>query len=142
MISVYKGVAHPWNCDVLGHMTTRFYVAMFDDASYHFIHEIFGWKGNQSDDGQLALVDVRHVTEYLAEVPEGNLLEVRAGLRKIGTKSLTIQFEMLNLSRGEIAATQESTSVLFDMQSRQGVVIPDELRDRATMFLLSSEDSE
>ena len=30
MISVYKAVAHPWQCDVLGHMTTRFYTGMFD----------------------------------------------------------------------------------------------------------------
>ena len=29
---VHKGVAHPWQCDVLGHLTTRFYVAMFDEV--------------------------------------------------------------------------------------------------------------
>ena len=32
---VQKSVAHPWMCDVLGHLTTRHYVAMFDDAAYH-----------------------------------------------------------------------------------------------------------
>jgi len=142
MISVYKGVAHPWNCDVLGHMTTRFYVAMFDDASYHFLHEVFGWNGNQSADGKLAVVDVRHVIEYLAEVAAGDLLEVRAQLTKIGTKSFTVIYEMINRNNGEVAARQESTSVLFDTQLRQGVVIPDDLRDRVEGFLLLSDNGE
>ena len=38
MIPVQKSVAHPWMCDVLGHMTTRHYVAMFDDAAYHMLY--------------------------------------------------------------------------------------------------------
>jgi len=138
MISLHKGVAHPWNCDVLGHMTTRFYVAMFDDASYHFLHEVFGWNGNQSVDGNMAMVDVRHEIDYVAEVAAGELLEVRAGLSRIGGKSITVDYEMLNLGSGEIAARQKSTSVLFDTQSRQGVVIPDNLRDQAKRFLISS----
>jgi len=141
MISLHKGVAHPWNCDVLGHMTTRFYVAMFDDASYHFLHELFGWNGNQSADGDLAVVDVRHVIDYLDEVAEGDLLEVRGGLSRIGSKSFTVVYEMINLGTDAIAARQESTSVLFDKQSRKARVIPDDLRDRAKQFLLPSSES-
>ena len=49
MISVQKCVAHPWMCDVLGHLTTRFYVGMFDDASYHLLHAVFGWTGASDD---------------------------------------------------------------------------------------------
>ena len=142
MISLHKGVAHPWNCDVLGHMTTRFYVAMFDDASYHLLHEVFGWNGNQSADGDLAVVDVRHVIDYIAEVVAGDLLEIRAGLSKIGNKSFTVNYEMVNLGSGDIAARQESSSVLFDTRTRQGVVIPDELRDRLNRFLLPSSEDE
>ena len=142
MISLHKGVAHPWNCDVLGHMTTRFYVAMFDDASYHFLHEVFGWNGNQSADGKFAVVDVRHKIDYLAEVAAGDLLEVSAQLSKIGTKSFTVNYEMINRNSGEVAARLESTAVLFDTQLRKGVVIPDDLRDRAEGFLLPSDQSE
>ena len=34
-IECYRGVVYPWLCDSMGHMTTRHYTAMFDDASYH-----------------------------------------------------------------------------------------------------------
>ena len=47
MVLVQKSVAHPWMCDVLGHMTTRHYVAMFDDAAYHMLYNVFGWTGSK-----------------------------------------------------------------------------------------------
>ena len=140
MISVMKGVAHPWQCDILGHLTTRFYVALFDDASYHFLQQVFGWNGNRNADGTRGWVDVRHVIEYRAEVAAGDLLEVSAGLVKIGGKSMTVRYEMTNLGSGEIAATLECVCVLFDLQERVAAVITDELRSKASEHLLPSED--
>lgn len=131
MISVNKAVSHPWQCDVLGHMTTRFYMAMFDDASYHFLHHLFGWNGASDEQGKLGWVDVRHTINYQAEVAAGDLLEVRAELIKVGGKSMTISYEMINLGSGDIAATLESIVVLFDLDKRCAVTIPDELRDIA-----------
>ena len=56
MVLVQKSVAHPWMCDVLGHMTTRHYVAMFDDAAYHMLYNVFGWTGSSDDDNKIALI--------------------------------------------------------------------------------------
>jgi len=84
MISVQKSVAHPWMCDVLGHMTTRFYVGMFDDAAYHFLHTVFGWTGASDEAGKTAWVDAQHIIEYRSEVTAGGLLEINACLTKIG----------------------------------------------------------
>ena len=36
-IETWRGMAHPWNCDTMGHMNTRFYAAIYDDASFHFL---------------------------------------------------------------------------------------------------------
>jgi acyl-CoA thioester hydrolase len=128
MISVHKNIAHPWQCDVMGHMTTRFYMAMFDDASYHFLHHLMGWNSAQSPDGRLGWVDVRHTINYQAEVDAGDLLEVRAELIKVGGKSMTISYDMINLGSGAVAATLEGVVVLFDLENRCAVIIPDDLR--------------
>jgi acyl-CoA thioester hydrolase len=141
MITVHKGVAHPWQCDILGHLTTRFYVAMFDDASYHFLHALFGWSGNADDEGRLSCADVRHTIDYKAEVIPGDLLEVRAALTRIGGKSLTVAYEMINLGNGDVAATLQCVMVLFDRQERKSVTIPDDLRARAESFLEERADS-
>jgi len=141
MNSVHKGIAHPWQCDVLGHLTTRFYVAMFDDASYHFLFTMFGWNGNQNENKSLGWVDVEHVITYQAEVEVGDLLEVSAELVKIGTKSITSRYQMKNLGSDEIAATLESTSVLFDLVKRKAAVISPHLRSKAEKFLSTAAKS-
>jgi acyl-CoA thioester hydrolase len=135
MISVHKSVAQPWQCDVLDHLTTRYYVGMFDDASYHFIYDVFGWVGNQDADAKLAWVDVQHLIKYQAEVAAGDLLEVRASLMKIGNKSITAAYVMQNLKTGEVAATLEAVYVLFDLEARCGVKIGDDLRSAASKHL-------
>ncbi len=132
MISVHKSVAHPWQCDIMGHMTTRFYMAMFDDASYHFLNHLFGWNSAQSPDGRFGWVDVRHLINYEAEVDVGDLLDVRAELVKVGGKSMTIAYEMINLGSGDVAARLEGIVVLFDLEERRAVTIPDDLRATAS----------
>ncbi|HIG38923.1 MAG TPA: acyl-CoA thioesterase, partial [Gammaproteobacteria bacterium] len=136
MISVQRSVAHPWFCDVLGHMTTRFYVGMFDDASYHFLHAAFGWIGASDDEGKIAWVDAKHVIEYQTEVEAGDLLEIHAKLTRIGTKSITGYYEMTNLGSNELAATLEVVYVLFDLQERNALALTDELREKASKFLV------
>jgi acyl-CoA thioester hydrolase len=46
MLSVHKNVMHPWMCDAMGHLTTRFYLALFDDASYHLLLAAFRYAPN------------------------------------------------------------------------------------------------
>lgn len=70
-------------------MATRFYVAMFDDASHHFLNEVFGWKGNRDENGKLGRLDMRHVINYKQGLVAGNLLEIHAGMGKIAGSSIT-----------------------------------------------------
>ena len=138
VIVVQKGVAHPWLCDVLGHLTTRHYVAMFDDAAYHMLYAVFGWAGASDADGKIGWVDVRHLIEYRAEVTAGDVLETRAGLSKIGTKSITIFYEMTNLGKNEMSATLECVSVLFDLQTRESIALSEQLRELAAKHLIKN----
>lgn len=137
MLVVNKGIAQPWECDVMGHLTTRFYVAMFDDASYHALYEIFGWTISTDTAKKYGWADVRHVIEYKAEVSAGDVLEIRARLQKIGTKSFTMLYEMVNLARDEVAATLESICVYFDLEARCAIALTDEMKARALPFLES-----
>ena len=135
MVVVQKSVAHPWMCDVLGHMTTRHYVAMFDDAAYHMLYEVFGWTGSSDDDNKIAWADVNHAIDYKSEVSAGDILEIEAKLTKIGNKSITIYYEMKNLGKNEVAASLQVISVLFDLELRESVKISEELKQLASKHL-------
>jgi acyl-CoA thioester hydrolase len=119
----------------MGHLTTRYYVAMFDDASYHFLYTVFGWTISGHESQKFGWADARHVIEYKAEVSAGDVLEIRARLQKIGTKSFTVLFEMVDLAKDEVVATMESICVFFDLEERQAIPITDEMRNRAQQYL-------
>jgi acyl-CoA thioester hydrolase len=142
MMVVQKGVAHPWMCDVIGHMTTRHYVAMFDDAAYHLLYAVFGWSGASDPDGKIGWSDARHIIEYKAEVLAGDVLVVRSGLTRVGSKSITIFYEMANLNKNEIAATLECVCVLIDLQARQSIKLSEQLRELASQHLMETAEKE
>lgn len=135
MMIANKCIAQPWECDVMGHLTTRFYVAMFDDASYHFLYEAFGWTISAHDSRRFGWADVRHVIEYKAEVTAGDVLEIRVHLKKVGTSSITVLYEMINLARDEVAATLEAICVYFDLEERRATPLTEEMRQRSLPFL-------
>jgi len=132
---VFNCVVHPWLCDIMGHLTTRHYVAFFDDASYFWLDRIFGWKGEQVIEAGLGFADVKHTIEYQAEAATGDLLEVRACLIKVGGKSFTTRYEMYNLSKEEVAATLESVCVFFDTNARKAIQITGAMRAQANPYL-------
>ena len=132
---VYKGVCHPTLCDVMGHMTTRHYISMFDDGSYHFLHALFGWSGEQASIDKKGWADVRHIIDYQAEVAAGDLLEIDAQLVKVGNKSMAVEYQMRNISRNQLAASLHSTIVYFDLEARSAIPITTEMKKAATAFI-------
>jgi acyl-CoA thioester hydrolase len=131
MTSDYKGVCHPWLCDSMGHLTTRHYVAMFDDASYHFLNRVFGWSGTDSQNNNVGWADVKHTIEYLLEVRSGQLLDIKGVLAKVGGKSITVSYEMRECGSHKIVATLTSISVLFDTEAREAITLTNDMRIRA-----------
>lgn len=131
MVTVYTGVVHPWLCDAMGHLTTRHYMAMFDDASYHLWRHAFGYAGPTGDFAGKGWADVKHVIEYRGEVAAGTLVEVRGELVKLGGKSVTVRFELVNLATGAVAATMEAVTAFFDLAARKAIPLTDAMRASA-----------
>lgn len=134
-LTLYKGVVHPWLCDAMGHLTTRHYLAMFDDAIYHLYHQVFGYAGPFGVFESKGWADVRQLIEYKAELPAGALIEVRGELLKLGGKSVTSRYEMINLANGEVAATLENVTAYFDLKARSALPFTDAMREAARKFL-------
>ena len=135
MLNCYKGMAQPWFCDVMGHMNIRHHMAMFDEASYQLLYQVFGWSGSRDTGSGEGWADVRHVIEYQSEVSAGDLLEIRACIVKVGTKSITIRYDMFNIVRDQLAATLECVCVLFDLDNRKPKPLSDEQRKHAEQHM-------
>lgn len=132
-MNVYgKQVVHPWLCDSMGHLSTRHYMAMFDDASYHLLAECSGWTPNASE-GEWrgkGWADVRHIVQYQAEVLAGSLIEICGRIEELGNSSVSYRLEMRELGKEIIAATFEAKTVFFDLFERRSMPLTEEMRAR------------
>ncbi|NKC51672.1 acyl-CoA thioesterase [Ochrobactrum cytisi] len=127
----FVGVAHPWMCDVMGHMNIRHYAGMFDDASFQLLGHVAG----TIPDGSFGWADVRSTTEYKQEVPAGDLLTIRSHVLKVGRSSITFRQMMAGSLDGELRAVNEVTSVYFDKVARRSTELGSDMRVRAEKLL-------
>ena len=127
-IECYRGVVHPWMCDLMGHFTTRHYVGMFDDAAYHLFAAI-GF-GSSHIASRIGFADMKTTITYTAELHAGDLTLITGRVVKVGTKSLTLEYEMRNVETGAIAATMEAVTVQFDLDKRRAIEVLPEFRAR------------
>ena len=115
------------DCDVLGHMNSAVYFAACNKAGFAMQMAI-GWAPGKANKGRrYSFAVVRSEADFLAEVSEGQVLLIYVGLSKIGTKSATFE-NRLTLADGTLVFRSTWHSVLMDLDTRQSVAIPDDLR--------------
>jgi acyl-CoA thioester hydrolase len=117
----YVGVAHPWMCDVMGHMNVRHYAAMFDDASFQLLGHIAGAEGLA--DTSRGWADVRSEVEYKHETRAGALLTIHSRVIKAGRSSVTFEQIMSGSLDGVVHAVNRTVSVRFDLIERTAVAL-------------------
>ncbi|SDA75243.1 acyl-CoA thioesterase [Mesorhizobium qingshengii] len=134
----FVGVAHPWMCDVMGHMNVRYYAAMFDDASFQLLGHIAGQDGNQPS--QTGWADVRTEIDYRHETKAGSLITIRSHVVKIGRTSVTFEQVMTGSLDGIVHASSRTTCVRFDLTARASVALDEPMRKRAAAFLIEQPE--
>ena len=133
MQQVTSAVIHPWSCDAQGHLNTRHYVGIFDDANQILLARIAG--RSRDAISTLGWVDVRNELDFLAEITAGTVVEVFAGIRRIGTKSLTIASELRRANSDDVCARMLAIITRFDLTARRAVALSQPLIESARPWL-------
>jgi acyl-CoA thioester hydrolase len=137
-VETFRGMAHPWHCDSMGHMNVRFYMGMFDDAAFHLLALIGGDVNQMAQAGQ-GWADVQHKITYKQEVRAGTLLVVRSSVTRVGRSSITSRHDMSDALSGALIARAETVTALFDLAARQAMPLPDAFRSRAGGVTIEGE---
>lgn len=139
LLETYRGVAHPWLCDAMGHLNTRHYLAMFDDAGFHFFAALgysFAWLSERRE----GWADVRLEMDLVREVALNRLVVIRSGVARVGNSSLTCVHEMRDAETDDLVARLRAVTVYFDLQVRKSRRLPDVIRKTANDRLIAGED--
>jgi acyl-CoA thioester hydrolase len=117
----------------MGHLNTRHYAAMFDDASMQLLSAL-GFDFAAARGGAYGWADVRAEIDLLAEVPLGGAVVVESGIVKLGNSSLTTVHRMLSVAGGKEHARYKLVTVYFDLGKRAAHPIPEHYRAAAQQY--------
>lgn len=104
MIELWRGNANAWECDELGHMNVRFYLAKAMEAVGNLADKA-GLNGVYLHDATATLIPQAIHIKFLAEARPGAPLYIRGGLGKIGDSQAEFILLMLHAGSDRIAAS-------------------------------------
>lgn len=136
LIETYRGVAYPWHCDLMGHMNTQFYSALYDGASFHFLSRLAPY--SELEPLGLGWADVKQVIEYKHEIRSGSLLIVHTSMTRTGNKSVEYRHHLSNVETNELHSTSDQVTVLFDLKERRAALLSELIRQRTVELVSKS----
>lgn len=116
-------VVHPWLCDAMGHLTTRHYLGMFDDASYQLMMMV-GYDPKAAAVERWGWADVRHEIDYKAELAAGAAVRILGRITALGRTSVTSQLCLIERGSDRISALLTARTVCFDLKERRSRPLP------------------
>ena len=120
----YRGVVHPWQCDLMRHMNVVYYMSKFDEASWQFFADL-GMNAEYFRATRCGLAALQQNITYVAELHAGDTVTIRSGVLEIRAKVVRFVHEMRNNANGAVAAYMIVTAAHFDTQKRKSHPFPD-----------------
>ncbi len=124
----HRQVIPPEYLDTMNHMNVRWYMALFDTASWKFF-EAFGMDADYYAQGFGGFA-LKHYIQYLAEVRVGETVAIHNRVLERSAKRIHFMLFMVNETTGKLAATLEALGSNADMRVRRTAPYPDDLAAR------------
>ena len=118
--------------DPQGHVNNAVYLTYLESARIGYYQQVGIYHPDQTL--LTGMVVVRNEIDYLAPIQLG--MKLRVGLRaaRLGTKSITFDFQMESESDGTPIARGKSVMVTYDNAAEQGIPIPQEWREKIIQY--------
>ncbi len=122
----YKGAVQTSECDSNGHMNVMYYINKFDLAGRN-CGSAFGLKRKYLEDNNYGIAVVEQNIQYKREVFEDDLIHVMSSAVGHTNKVMHFQHHMYNSENNELSAVMEIKLVIFDLNMRKAVPLPEVL---------------
>jgi acyl-CoA thioester hydrolase len=126
---LYRGIVMPAQCDLYGHMNTRHYAALFDDAGWHMLSRA-GVSLTELRARGLGTVVATLTIDFHREMKAGNLVLIQGSFTHVGTRSFTYEMKMYETDSMVHSATQKTVEVCFDTEKRASAQFPDDIHKK------------
>jgi acyl-CoA thioester hydrolase len=114
------------DCDLLGHVNHAIYFTYFEQCRFEWWRRLGGTTGMPG----VGAIIVHAACNFRAPAFASEELEIRLGVGAIGTSSITLDYEILNVASGALIADGRTVIVAYDYEARRSMPLPDETRAR------------
>jgi acyl-CoA thioester hydrolase len=130
----HRSTVQAWECDHMGHMNVRHYMAKFDDAAWTFL-SLIGVTNDYFKEHNAGVAALEHKVNYRRELLAGDSVEIRTKLSLLEGKKFKLIHEMKHLVRAEVVASCELFGVHMDRSVRNAAPFPDSILHKAKQYL-------
>lgn len=120
--------------DAMGHMNVRWYMTLFDEATWHFFEDL-GLSPKYFETHDAGGFALRQFINYWSEVRAGQSVAVRTRLLDRSDKRFHFMHFIINESSGRAAASLESLGTHADLKRRRSSHLPEEITKRMDTHL-------
>lgn len=139
MIELWRGAVNAWECDELGHMNVRFYLAKASEAVAN-LAEAAGLNPVQRPDASATLIPRDIHIRFLAEAHPGAPLYIEGGFLEHDGTTATVILVMRHSGSGKPAATFRSVLSHAAPDNARDFPWPDRFAARADGLLVDLPD--
>jgi acyl-CoA thioester hydrolase len=128
MLEVYRGSINTWECDEMGHMNVRFYVAKMMEGLAEFAHAL-GLSHAFRAGAQATLVPRDQHIRFIKEALAGKPFSMRACVLEVSDSAVLI-YQQIDHASGEPCAAFRTWIDHVDIETRQPFPWTDQTRER------------
>jgi len=131
----YRGVVHPWECDIVEHFTVAYYFDRFSDAVLGLM-EAAGLGRSYMEETGLGCATVDCYVRYLEELRAGDVLHIESGVIGLDDKRIKLGHRVYNSASSTCVATLEQQLLHFDMKARKALPFAEAQRQQLAGLVL------
>ena len=132
-----KKAVNTWDLgfDLMG--TSQFKVGCVSDAATHFF-TVCGADYNWRTKYNIGSAALDYSVRYYKCAPLGMAVSMHSNFTKIGNKSLKFIHHMVDDASGDIIMDIEIVAVLFDLEKRVSMIVPESFKNKANSLLINN----
>lgn len=132
-MTTYIGAVLTHECDSNHHMNVMYYINKFELANRNFMGSLGMSKHMKENNLGVAVVE-QHI-KYRKEVFEDDLLFIESELTAIADKTISTHHCLYEKLSGRLSAEIDIVTLMFDMEKRKAVSIPEVLKEEIKKLL-------
>jgi len=141
MMTTFRSVVDPADCDFLGHMNVSRYFSACSDGIFAIQSEMGLTASDMRTGRRLSFAVVNAQSDFRAELSAGDAMRLETSVVAMGSKSMTFRHQLFRADGDQLAFETEFKCVMLSLDTRRAATIPEDVRKKAADWMDASTET-